>query len=132
MIRDGRGTESGDFVSLCFSARSKCLLDRMQIDCKVLPRPMSAKSNKTAIALEDSILTVTQDPMQLVLKKEGQPIDTVLLVLAERCIDLDRDLVFLDLGSIEELSQKLALGLTALQQLLRKTRRVRQACLNQK
>lgn len=40
-MRDGRCTESEELVFWYFSARSKCLLARMQIDWRVFPRPIS-------------------------------------------------------------------------------------------
>ena len=55
------------------------------------------------------MLTIAKDAMQLVLCQERQPVDTILLVLTQLCVDLDRDLVLLHLASVEKLRQELAL-----------------------
>ena len=47
--------------------------------------------------------TVTQNAMELVLVQEGQPVNTVLLVLAQLCVDLNRDRVLVDLCAVEQL-----------------------------
>jgi hypothetical protein len=47
--------------------------------------------------------------MQVVFSKECQPVDTILLVLAELCLDINRDCVWFDFGPVKQLHQELAL-----------------------
>ena len=67
--------------------------------------------------------------MELVLCKEGEPADSVALVLAQLDFDRDRELVLVDLGPIEELGEELALVLTLREEVLREPGRVGQAGL---
>lgn len=67
--------------------------------------------------------------MQLVLGQERHPIDSILLVLAQLSVDLDRNLIRFYLITVKQLHQELALVLTASEQVLRKAGRVRQAGL---
>ena len=90
----------------------------MQIDCKVLPKPISKERLSLAAECGRGLHTVAENAVELVLCKEGQPIDTVLLIFAQLGLDGDRDLVRLHLRTIQQLHEELALFLTPLEQLL--------------
>jgi hypothetical protein len=67
--------------------------------------------------------------VQLVLGQEGKPIDTVLLIFSEIGIYLHWDDVLFDLRSVEQLAEKFALCITALKEVLRKSRWIRETNL---
>ena len=67
--------------------------------------------------------------MELILGKECEPVDTLLLVLAKLRLDSDWDFVLLHLVAVQELHQELALLVTALEQILGEVRRIRKASL---
>jgi hypothetical protein len=48
--------------------------------------------------------------VQLVLGEEGEPVDTLLLVVSELGLDRDGDLVPLDLAAVEQLVEELTLA----------------------
>ena len=70
MMSEGRWTASGDCVSLYFFARSKCLLESIQIDCKVFPRPISKIRVILTTNYNEIALTIAENPVKLVLSKE--------------------------------------------------------------
>src|SRR5688572_10122947 len=45
-------------------------------------------------------LTITKNSMQLILRQESQPVDTILLVLAQLRVDLDGDVVLFNFTAI--------------------------------
>lgn len=69
--------------------------------------------------------------MELVLGEEREPADAIALVLAELDADRDRNLVLLDLGTIEKLRQELALVVALREQVGREAGRVGQASLEE-
>jgi hypothetical protein len=71
------------------------------------------------------LLTVTKNTMKLVLGKERQPINTVLLVLAEFGIDFGRNVVLLYFTTIQELSEELSLAFTTLEHFFGEAWRIR-------
>jgi hypothetical protein len=73
--------------------------------------------------------TITKNTMQLILSQKRQPVNTVLLVFAELCLDRNRYGVLFDFATIKKLSEELSLCFTPLQQLLREPRRIRQTSL---
>ena len=68
--------------------------------------------------------------MQLILGQEGEPVDAILLILPQFGVDLHRQLVLLDLRTVEKLTEELSFALSSLQQVVREPRRVRQPNLN--
>ena len=67
--------------------------------------------------------------MKLVLGKEGQPADAVLLVLAKLGLDINRYRIRDDFASIQELGQEVTLLLSTLQEFFWEAWRVRKASL---
>lgn len=67
--------------------------------------------------------------MELILGEEGEPANSIALVLAELDIDVDGDLVLLHLVAIEELGEEVALVLTLGEQLGGEANRVGEASL---
>ena len=53
--------------------------------------------------------------MKLVLGQKREPVDSFLLVLAQLCLDSDRNGVLLNLATVEKLCQELSLFVPALQ-----------------
>ena len=60
-------------------------------------------------------LTVAQNAVKLVLRKEGKPVDALLLILPELSLDLHRDVVLLHFTTIQQLHQELPFLVAALQ-----------------
>ena len=56
--------------------------------------------------------------MKVVAVEEGQPVDTLLLVRSEFCLDCNRDLEFFHFANIQHLSHELPLPITSFEQLL--------------
>lgn len=123
-MREGRWTESGEFVSLNLIARSWCLLARMQIDWSVLPSPISTKIVKPRKADVIINLTIAQNTMQLELRKESEPVNTILLIFPQLCLDRDRNVVLLNLTSIEKLCQEGSFFVSSAQQIFGEIGRV--------
>lgn len=73
--------------------------------------------------------TVTEKSMKLVLGEEGEPTDSIALVLAQLDLDRDRYLVLLDLVAVEELGEELALGLSFCEEVGREARWIGEASL---
>jgi len=48
-------------------------------------------------------LTITKNTVQLVLREESEPADSIELVLAEVGLDLNRDVIWYDLAPVEQL-----------------------------
>ena len=90
----------------------------MQIDCKVFPKPISRRPVSFEVDGEDALLTVAKNAVKLILGKESQPVDTVLLILAQLRLDRNWNLVWLHLRTVQQLHEELALFLTPLEQLL--------------
>jgi hypothetical protein len=51
-------------------------------------------------------LTVTENTVELIFGQERQPAHTVLLILPQIGLDLDRDLVLFGLASIQQLHEE--------------------------
>lgn len=76
-----------------------------------------------------SVLTVTKDAVELVFREECEPVDSLLLVFPELSVDLDRNLVLLHFGSVQQLRKELPLLVPATEKVFRKVRRVRKSSL---
>jgi hypothetical protein len=74
-------------------------------------------------------LTVAEQAVELILGEEGEPADSIALVLAKLDVDIDGDLVLLHLVAVEELGEKVALVLTLGEQLGGEANRVGEAGL---
>ena len=61
---------------------------------------------------------ITKNAMKVVAVEESQPVNTLLLVRSEFCLDCDRDLEFFHLADIEHLSHELPFPVTSFEQLL--------------
>lgn len=72
-----------------------------------------------------SRLTITKNAVQLVFRQESQPINTILLVFTQFCIDFDRYSILLDLRTVKQLTEELSLCLTTFEKVFGKARRVR-------
>jgi len=70
--------------------------------------------------------------MELILREESEPVDSVLLVLPELGLDGNGDIVLVDLGSVEELVEELSLSCSFLQHLRREARRIGDSSLRKK
>ena len=68
--------------------------------------------------------------MKLVLRQEGEPVDSFLLVLAQFCLDLYREYVLFDLAAVQKLCQELAFLVPPPKEFLRETGGVRQTGLD--
>ena len=76
---------------------------------------------------KDLMRTIAQNAMQLVLRKEREPVDTLLLILPQLGLDCNGDLILLDLAAVKKLHEELPLLLPALEQVLGEVGRIRQA-----
>lgn len=56
--------------------------------------------------------------MQLVLGKESQPVDAILLIFTKLCVDLDWDDILFYFTSVQKLSQEFSFGFTTLQEIV--------------
>lgn len=67
--------------------------------------------------------------MQLVLRQECKPVDTLLLVLAQLRLDRNGDVVLLHLAPVKELCEELPLLLASFEQVLWEVGGIRKASL---
>jgi hypothetical protein len=82
----------------------------MQIDCSVLPRPMSVLDSLfTSSTVWKASRTVAENAMQLELGEKRHPADTLSLILAQRRVDLDRERVVIDSIAVQELREEVPL-----------------------
>ena len=75
-------------------------------------------------------LTVAKATMQLILGKKGHPIDTVLLIRSQVGLDGDRNHIRLNFAIVQQLRQKVSLGLSFGEHVLTDTGRFGDAGLN--
>ena len=68
--------------------------------------------------------TVTENAMELVFGKEREPVDALLLVLAQFRLDRDRDAILLDFAAVKELHEELTLLLPTLEKILGEVGRI--------
>ena len=72
------------------------------MDCKVFPSPMSVIAVEIRVQLHthQKGLTVTENAVKLVFRQEGEPVDSILLVLAQFGFDLHRKYVLFNFATI--------------------------------
>ena len=69
-------------------------------------------------------LTITKDAVKLVLRQEGKPVDSLLLVFAQLRFDLYRKYILFDFVAIQKLRQELTFVVSPSEEFFRETRRV--------
>jgi hypothetical protein len=58
-----------------------------------------SKVPKKAPSKQNPIRTIGKDTVQIVLVQEGQPVDSILLILSQLRVNSDREGIFVELAS---------------------------------